>query len=106
MPKTSYYYLRVRATRRHRGLAGGNGLNSAFFYKMKQVLFVSGCLTWCLDAYAQAPTPLPLRPGFLNWKAAAMGIAAFDTVARPGTTQIPGRVAYLGPYVLFVSGLG
>lgn len=73
---------------------------------MKQLLFIWVCLAWRLGASAQPAAPLPLRPGYLNWKAAATGTAAFDTVARPGTTQIPGRVAYLGPYVLFVSGRG
>jgi hypothetical protein len=73
---------------------------------MKQLLFVWVYLAWCLAAAAQPAAPLPLRPGFLNGKAAATGTTAFDTVARRETTQIPGRVAYLGPYVLFVSERG
>ncbi|WP_126546987.1 hypothetical protein [Hymenobacter amundsenii] len=55
---------------------------------------------------AQSTAPLPLRPAFINVNAAAHGIPAYDTVARPGIQQIPGRMAYVGPYLVWVSGAG
>ena len=73
---------------------------------MKQLLFVWMCLAWCLDAMAQSAAPLPLRPAFINVNAAAHGIPAYDTMARAGVQQIPGRMAYVGPYLVWVSGAG
>ncbi|AHJ95447.1 MULTISPECIES: hypothetical protein [Hymenobacter] len=73
---------------------------------MKQLLFVWMCLAWCWDAVAQSAGPLPLRPAFINVNAAAHGLPGYDTVARPGVQQIPGRLAYVGPYRVWVSGAG
>lgn len=72
---------------------------------MKQLLLVLICQALCLRASAQSVTPLPLQPGFLNYND-ALGTVALDTVARPGTAQIPCQVAYLGAYVLYISGRG
>ena len=55
---------------------------------------------------AQSSAPLPLRPAFRNVNAAAHHIPAYDTVVRPGVQQIPGRMAYVGPYRVWVSGAG
>ena len=73
---------------------------------MKQLLFVWMCLAWCWDARAQSAAPLFLRPAFINVNAAAHGLPGYDTVARPGVQQIPGRMAYVGPYRVWVSGAG
>lgn len=73
---------------------------------MKQLLFIWMCLAWCWDATAQSAAPLPLRRAFINVNAAAHGIPAYDTVVHSGVQQIPGRMAYVGPYLVWVSGAG
>ena len=73
---------------------------------MKQLLFVCLCLAGCLEAMAQPAAPLSLRPAFWNGNAAALGIPAYDAVVRPGVAQIPVHIAYVGPYVVFVTGRG
>ncbi|SFQ80329.1 hypothetical protein SAMN04515668_4568 [Hymenobacter arizonensis] len=55
---------------------------------------------------AQSAVPLPLRPAFINVNAAAHGLPGYDTVVRSGVQQIPGRMAYVGPYRVWVSGAG
>ena len=72
---------------------------------MKILFFVWIFLALCVGATAQPRGPLPLRPAFINWKGNP-GTAALDTIAHPGTVQIPCRVAYMEPYVVFVSGRG
>jgi hypothetical protein len=72
---------------------------------MKIFLFVWLFLALCVGATAQPRGPLPLRPAFIHWKGNP-STAALDTIAHPGTVQLPCRVAYLGPYVVFVSGRG
>lgn len=55
---------------------------------------------------AQSAAPLPLQPAFINVNAAAHSIPAYDTVVRSGVQQISGRMAYVGPYLVWVSGAG